>query len=205
MFHAKDRNKSRECQRLLRHCLHNRRGLFRTNSLYNTHNNIDSRNGISTPLLFSFSFSFLFYGLKLTRCCKRKNHKNERTKRERALKRKKRKTHRLELAKWPLPTRPYNSGKLPFLFARFSVPFIASCAHCRSASVSPVAIVQPPQKKPVAPSRLQASRVRKYNTHDFPKSIHSLSIHTRTLLIYSRSGKVAVRLPHRLPHRLRSR
>ena len=48
MFHAKDRNKSRECQRLLRHCLHNRRGLFRTNSLYNTHNNIDSRNGIST-------------------------------------------------------------------------------------------------------------------------------------------------------------
>ena len=147
MFHAKDRNKSRECQRLLRHCLHNRRGLFRTNSLYHTHNNIDSRNGISTPLLFSFSFSFLFYGLKLTRCCKRKNHKNERTKRERALKRKKRKTHRLELAKWPLPTRPYNSGKLPFLFARFSVPFIASCAHCRSASVSPVAIVQPPQKK----------------------------------------------------------
>ena len=33
VFHAKDRNKSRERQRLVRHCLHNRRGQFRTNSV----------------------------------------------------------------------------------------------------------------------------------------------------------------------------
>ena len=205
MFHAKDRNKSRECQRLLRHCLHNRRGLFRTNSLYNTHNNIDSRNGISTPLLFSFSFYFLFYGLKLTRCCKRKNHKNERTKRERALKRKKEK---LTVSNWL-------NGP-----CRHARTIVESCPFClldspfRSSPLVHIAD-RPPfhqlllsslhRRKPVAPSRLQASRVRKYNTHDFPKSIHSLSIHTRTLLIYSRSGKVADRLPHRLPHRLHSR
>ena len=33
VFHAKDRNESRERQRLVRHCLHNRRGQFRTNSV----------------------------------------------------------------------------------------------------------------------------------------------------------------------------